>query len=244
MGRVNKNKDIIKAIALVATIVSGAIFMSFAILKPKKIKEIVSSSPYLFGIDVSHYQGHINWDKVSRGKRSIHYAIIRSTMGRDGKDLTFQYNWKEAKRHRIIRGAYHYYRPNENSFEQFNNFASTVVLRNGDLPPVLDVEEMSIYGVDNLRRGVLNWLRLAEQHYGVKPIIYTGRSFYDHYLKGYIDDYPLWIAAYSGKHRVNDMNWVFHQFTEWVYVEGITTNVDGNDFNGTREDLERLVVRY
>ena len=86
-------------------------------------------------------------------------------------------------------------------------------------------------------------MRLAEQAYGVKPMIYTGLSFYNHVLKGHVENYPIWIAAYSGKHRVKNTDWMFHQFTEKVIVNGIREYVDGNDFNGTLEDLKKMTLK-
>jgi GH25 family lysozyme M1 (1,4-beta-N-acetylmuramidase) len=83
---------------------------------------------------------------------------------------------------------------------------------------------------------------LAEKEYGVKPLIYTGLTFYTHNLTGYVDDYPLWIAAYSGKHRLKNVNWTFHQFTENVTVKGVRTAVDGNDFKGDLEDLKKMCL--
>ncbi len=197
-------------------------------------------SNHTFGIDVSHYQGHIKWNEVKKSHHPIEFVFIRATMGKDGVDEQFERNWEEAKRVAYIRGAYHYYRPNENSTEQFTNFKQQVTLESGDLPPVLDVEAMSSLGRDNLRKGVKNWITLCEQHYGQKPIVYTGRTFYLHNLVGSVDGCPLWIAAYSGKHRVKDLNWTFHQFTERVRVRGIRGTVDGNDFNGKREELLRI----
>lgn len=204
----------------------------------------ISSSPYLFGIDISHYQGYINWTEMATSHHPIEYVFIRATMGQDGKDLRFRENWIKAKQHNYIRGAYHYYRPNENSTLQFQNYSEDVNLIDGDFIPILDIEKESLYGMDNLRAGVLNWLQLAEQEYGVKPLVYTGLTFYLDNLKGYIDDYPLWIAAYSGKHRVQGVNWTFHQFTEKAIVKGIKTTVDGNDFNGNLNDLNRLLIRH
>lgn len=163
-------------------------------------------------------------------------------MGIDGKDKQFNRNWRETKKRGYLRGAYHYYRPNEKSTDQFQNFSTKVMLDEGDLPPVLDVEEIGRYGSDNLRKGVLNWLKLAEQHYGVKPILYTGRTFYDTHLKGHVDDYPLWIASYTSKEPLAHVNWDFHQFTEKVKVTGIRTTVDGNDFRGTLVDLKKFCV--
>ena len=118
-----------------------------------------------------------------------------------------------------------------------------VKLETGDFIPILDIEKESIFGRKNLRKGILNWLRLAEETYGVKPMIYTGLSFYNHILKGYVDNYPIWIAAYSGKHRVKNTDWMFHQFTEKVIVNGIREYVDGNDFNGTLDDLKKMTLK-
>ena len=199
---------------------------------------------YVFGIDVSKYQGEIDWSQVGT-HHPIEFVFIRSTMGKNGKDVFFQRNWKGAQEEGFIRGAYHYYRPNENSTQQFENFASVVKLESGDFVPVLDIEEEGDFGRDNLRMGVLNWLLLAEEVYGVKPIIYTGLNFYKHVLQGYVDDYPLWIAAYSGgKARVKNIPWTFHQFSDNVRVNGITENrVDGNDFYGSRSELDSFRIR-
>ncbi len=204
----------------------------------------LSESEYTFGIDVSHYQGTINWDQVRKSHHPVKFVFIRATMGHNGKDGQFRRNWRSAKARGYVRGAYHYYRPNENSGAQFRNFAASVKLDSGDFVPVLDVEQPSKFGKDNLRQGVINWLRLAEKHYGVKPIVYTGRNFYKVYLKGYVNGYPLWIASYSGKHRLAGIDWTFHQFTEKVKVRGIRGTVDGNDFNGSYEDLGRLCVKF
>jgi len=197
-------------------------------------------SEYIFGIDISHYQGHINWNNVERSKHPIKFVFIRSTMGSFAKDKKFRRNWKKAKKHDLIRGAYHYYRPNENSTKQFENFKSSVRLGKGDLPPVLDVEVESKKGRAYLRKGVKNWLKLAEEHYGVKPIIYTGSNFYKHVLKGHVDGYTLWIADYNGK--PHNVDWHFHQFTDQVRVKGILHYVDGNNFRGKVQDLRGLCL--
>ena len=203
----------------------------------------ISNTEYTFGIDISHYQGKINWDKVKTSSHPIEFVFIRATMGKNRKDSKYLENWNNAQKHNYVRGAYHYYRPNENSTKQFNSFKSVVRLEPGDFIPILDIEKESIFGRKNLRKGILNWLRLAEEAYGVKPMIYTGLSFYNHILKGYVDNYPIWIAAYSGKHRVKNTDWIFHQFTEKVIVNGIREYVDGNDFNGTLEDLKKMTLK-
>jgi lysozyme len=203
----------------------------------------ISRSKYLFGIDISHYQGRINWSELKTTHHPVQYIFIRATMGVDGKDSRFRENWDNAKKHGYLRGAYHYYRPNENSTQQFANFSAMVKLEKGDFVPILDVEQHSKFGNESLRKGVLNWLKLAEQKYGVKPVVYTGLNFYNSVLKGHINDYPLWIAAYSGKDRVKNVNWTFHQFTEQVRIKGIQANVDGNDFNGDLADLMNMCIK-
>ena len=90
------------------------------------------------------------------------------------------------------------------------------------------------------RIGILNWLKLAEAKYGAKPIIYTGLSYYNDFLKGHVDDYPLWIASYSDNSKLKTIDWKFHQFSEKMVVNGIESLVDGNYFNGSLEDLLML----
>jgi GH25 family lysozyme M1 (1,4-beta-N-acetylmuramidase) len=206
-------------------------------------KAAMIPSHYVFGIDFSGYQGRVDWNGIDGSKHPIEYVIVRSTMGADGLDSQFRRNWEQAGLHGYIRGAYHYYRPYENSGKQFSNYATVVVLEPGDLPPILDIEQLSPYGQDNLRRGVLNWLKLAEEHYGVSPILYTGRHYYRRHLKGHVEGYPLWIASYSPKWKLRRIDWTFHQFSDRVRVSGIGDRVDGNDFNGTLEELKALCIK-
>ena len=197
-----------------------------------------------FGLDISHHQGYIDWDSVAASKHPIQFIFIRATNGTRILDREFHRNWEESRGKSFLRGVYHYYRPSQNSTNQFNFFKSHVYLRKGDLPPVLDMEENSWFGRDNLLRGVKNWLALAENHYGVKPINYTNRDFYLRYFNTKdFKPYHFWIAAYSGRQRVADIPWTFHQYTEQMYVKGIEGKVDGDDFNGDRKALEKLTIR-
>jgi lysozyme len=201
---------------------------------------LADDQTYCFGIDVSQYQGQINWDEVLLTKHPLRFAMARATMGRNGRDVQFVQNWDALKRVGLQRGAYHYYRPFENSTEQANNFIANVSLVKGDFPPVLDIEHMSPLGPANLRKGVQNWLRIIENHYHCKPIVYTGRYFYERYLKGSINGYPLWIASYGPHHKVAHLPWTFYQFSEKMVVHGIETYVDGNFFQGGLPKLRNL----
>lgn len=197
-----------------------------------------------FGLDVSQYQGNILWDSVEISEHAIQFVFIRSTYGANKLDPKFKQNWKGSSKRKFLHGVYHYYRPNQNSLLQFEFFKRHVILSKGDLPPVLDIEENSRFGKDNLLKGIKNWLQLAENHYGVVPIIYTNRDFYLRYFTSKeFERYHFWIAAYSGRSRISNLPWTFFQFTEKMKVKGIVGNVDGNDFNGKREALEELTIK-
>lgn len=195
-----------------------------------------------FGIDISHYVGTVDWDRLESGKGPIEFVFMRSTMGSTHSDENFCQNWQKAGEKGVVRGAYHYYRPQENSARQFRNYARHVTLAKGDFPPILDIEKHSPYGVENLRRGILNWLRLAEEHFGVKPVIYTGAKFYEEVLHGHVQGYILWIASYNPDIRMEYIDWSFHQYTNRLRVGGVREYVDGNHFRGSVDQLKALCI--
>jgi len=197
------------------------------------------------GIDVSEYQGTIQWDQVRFVENTfpLAYVFIRATAGVDKVDNQFENNWREAKKNTIIRGAYHYYRPNENSIAQAENFIKTVRLQKGDLPPVLDIESTATnQPIDSLKAGIRRWLEIVDAHYKVRPIIYTGENFYNAFLKDDFSGYTFWIANYN--FFVEDMkdDWLFWQFTEKSSIQGIQGNVDVNIYNGTPKMLNYMRV--
>lgn len=186
----------------------------------------------VFGIDVSNYQGRINWAKVKKDKHKVKFVIIRSTMGDNRRDGKYYTNLAGARRQGFIVGAYHYYDPNENSVLQANNYLNTVKLKKDDIIPIVDLERLSrVQNKKNLKAGLKNWLKIVEKRYGVKPILYTGYDFYKSHLAKDFSRYPLWIAAYSYHKRkakiVRESE--IHQFSEKVTIFGIKGKVDGND---------------
>lgn len=212
-----------------------------------RIYEIVSRHKNkVFGIDVSHYQGKINWDSLQKGNKDfpLNFVFIRATAGDNGTDSRFKTNWKEAGAHGFIKGAYHYYRPNENSLKQAENFIDKVKLQKGDLPPVLDIEQIpSEQSMDSLKSGLKRWLDKVEKHYGMKPIIYTGESFYTDFLRKEFIGYDLWIANYSFFAEEIRPEWLFWQFTDKASVNGIEGNVDINIYNGSLTGLKAMCAK-
>ena len=197
------------------------------------------------GLDVSEFQGKIDWALVETMETHypIEFVFIRATAGNDRVDDRFEENWLGAKNRKIIRGAYHYYRPNENSLEQARLFIKTVQLKKGDLPPVLDIEKLPKgQSLDSLKVGLRRWLNAIEAHYKVKPIIYTGEKYYDDFLKEDFSDYLFWIANYNFYREKIGEDWLFWQFTEKASVTGIKGNVDVNIYNGDAEQLRFITV--
>lgn len=196
------------------------------------------------GIDVSEYQGKINWQEVNyvEGNFPIRFVFIRATVGKDKVDGEFENNWKASKA-TLIRGAYHYYRPNENSLEQANNFIKNVTLQKGDLPPVLDIEAMpKNQSIDSLKVGLKRWLTKVDAHYKVKPIIYSNEKYYEAFLKDEFKGYTFWIANYNFFTENIQDDWRFWQFTEKSSVPGIKGNVDLNIYNGSSKMLQYLTL--
>jgi lysozyme len=200
----------------------------------------------IHGIDVSRYQQDISWEAVremSVGDVKIGFAFIKATEGIGNTDPFFKKNWRKIKKAGIVRGAYHYFIASKDGRSQAKNFIRKVELESGDLPPVLDVEQSFGSSPEKIRREISAWLQTAETYYGVKPIIYTYIDFYEHNLKGYFDDYPLWVAHYLQPHQPRiTRDWTFWQHSESGHVNGIISRVDFNVFNGDSNSFRALLV--
>lgn len=198
-----------------------------------------------FGLDVSQYQGDIDWTKMNMvyDIYPINFVFIRSTMGGFNKDKKFNENWIGAKQNNLIRGAYHFYRPDENSTAQAQNFIQQVKLETGDLPPVLDIETMPrTQSMERLIEGLKNWCTLVEEHYEIKPIIYTSDKYYENFLKAHFEGYIIWIANYNFFVENMKPHWQFWQFTEKGQIKGTKYNVDVNIYDGTVDGLKNLTL--
>jgi lysozyme len=190
------------------------------------------------GIDVSHWQGAIDWRAVEAG--GIAFAFAKATEGATHTDPAFAANWAGMGGTRIIRGAYHFFRPQTDPAAQAAHFLRTVQLGASDLPPALDVEVTD--GVDRatLVGRVLAWLDAVEQGTGKRPIVYTYQNFHDTHLAGSLAGYPLWIARYGGT-PPSVPGWRFWQYSDAGSVSGIPAAVDLDWFNGSEAELRTFV---
>ncbi|MBR6629344.1 MAG: glycoside hydrolase family 25 protein [Bacteroidaceae bacterium] len=198
------------------------------------------------GIDVSHHQGEIDWEAVKATDKQeypICFVFMKATEGGDHKDRLFVDNFRQAREVGLVRGAYHFYNPNTDPIRQADFFISQVKLETGDLAPVLDIERKP-RNKAQLQADLVKFLNRLEQHYGVKPIIYTSYKYRLHYLDTpELSSYPLWIAHYYVDALSYDGPWQFWQHTDYGTVPGIEENVDLNVFNGSWNDLLRYTLK-
>lgn len=200
----------------------------------------------VFGVDMSHYQGDINWGQFRNITTAVpaSFVILRATMGSDSRDRHFKKYWKQARQRGIVCGAYHFFRPDEPGLLQAQNFIRHVRLKAGDLPPVVDVEhEPKKTTISKMVAELQVFVDAVEKQYGVKPIIYSGDWFYrTHLSSGQFDDYPVWIANYNFLWKPKNKKWIIWQFTDTGRIEGVDEMVDLNVFRGTRAQFDSVRI--
>ena len=198
----------------------------------------------LHGIDVSHYQGRINWDVVAQ-QPNVHYVYIKATEGVKTIDDRYEYNFRECKRVGLKVGSYLFFRPHLSARAQFDPSCAIVDTKSRDLLPLIDAE--AIKGVSFLvfQQRLLELCSLFEKEYGVKPLIYTGRNFYNRNIHGNprLSEYKYFIASYSldePELNGND-DYLLWQYSATGRVSGIRGNVDMSRFVGKHHLSEILI---
>lgn len=195
------------------------------------------------GIDVSAFQGSINWKQVAAD--GISFAWIKATEGTTITDSAFGTSYRDAKNAGILRGAYHFARPGAGSaHDQAQQFVSVVQASGGfdQLPPVLDVEDDGGLSPDALATWIEDWMSIVKATAGSQPILYTYTSFADSHLNAALSNTPLWIASYQvnqPKDTSGWTHWTFWQYSDTGAVRGITGHVDLDVYAGTASDLQK-----
>lgn len=201
----------------------------------------------IHGIDVSKYQQSIAWEEVKAmqvERIQLGFTFIKATEGIGNVDGQFYRNWKKAKQAGMIRGAYHFFIGSKDGRMQAENFIHKVNLQAGDLPPVLDVEQLNGNNIITLRKEIKEWLAVAENYYRVKPIIYTNVDFYNRCLGSEFDEYPLWVAHYYQPQQPRiKRGWMFWQHSDEGRVNGIISKVDFNVFAGDSLQFRNILIQ-
>jgi len=203
------------------------------------------------GIDVSHYQGHVDWATVAGGGERFGFA--KASEGASVPDPYFSDNWSGMKAAGLLRGAYHFFHPSADPQAQANNFLSrlaaanggTPLLAPGDLPPALDMEVTDGVAAAALLASATAWLQTVGTATGRRPIVYSYPSFWRNTLGNPKDlaGFPLWIAHYNVASPIVPggwTNWVIWQFDKQP-VAGVSSQpTDLDAFSGTIDDLQKL----
>lgn len=236
-----KKKLLIAGIAVVLIAVLGATLLYSGVLllnHPSRSRFPVR------GVDVSSYQGEIDWPVLAG--QGIDFAFIKATEGSGLVDNRFSYNWQHATQTDLLVGAYHFFSYDSAGATQAQNFIETVPVTPGMLPPVVDIE---FYGgnhnnppsKDQVLPILNEFLSILEAHYGVRPILYVTDLSYELYIEGGYEDYLIWARSMLGRPRLSDgRQWDFWQYSNRGRLKGYTGDerfIDLNVFNGTKEQL-------
>ncbi len=203
---------------------------------------VCPSPQTLQGVDVTSYNGVVDWNQVESS--GVSFALVRAADGLYA-DPNFANNYAGAKAANLIRGAYQFFRPEQDPVAQANLLLQAIgTLGPGDLPPTLDVEVTEGVGSATIVYGVQTWANKVQMATGRAPIIYTTSSFWASigYPKGFASS-RLWIASWGV--TCPDVPspwyaWVFWQYTDSATVPGIATPVNADEFDGDLAALQAL----
>ena len=198
----------------------------------------------VWGVDVSAYQGNVDWTELRR--QGVEFAFIKATEGSGMADRCFEENWKNAQTAGVPAGAYHFFSYDSPGETQAENFMAQVPVTPGALPPVVDIE---FYGDkaqnppdrETVREILDPLLERLESHYGQKPILYVTYRTYKLYIQGEYEDYSLWVTR--PLLAPLDKDWTFWQYSHSARLsgyEGKEERIDLNVFRGSLEELKAL----
>jgi len=244
----SSRSKILFPLILILLIGSCVAYLYFDIYKPIQRKKVVqhflSERPANYtsvGIDVSHHQGKINWEKLFKKYQYdtiVQFVYCKATEGSDHLDREFQYNRSKLLELGIRNGAYHFFTFSSSPEDQAKHFLSQWKTNESDLPPVLDIE---IEGPNDKEflKSIKIWLDYVENETGRRPVIYTSKHFYETKFKTQFLDYKFWVAAYSDTSFKFDDRIIHWQYTDKAKLSGIKGNIDANVsvlFNELKKD--------
>ena len=242
--RIKKIKSII--IIIFAIISCGFIILAGLIYNGIVLMNNPSSNSYpVRGIDVSTYQGDIDWETLAAN--DISFAFIKATEGSSLIDPHFAFNFEKAQKCGIAVGAYHFFSYDSSAETQAKLFIDTVSPFDGMLPPVIDLEFYGNYEKEPPSREYVDkelgiMLDMIEDHYGLKPIIYATEKSYELYLSNAYSEYDIWIRdVYFNPILSDGREWTFWQYTNRERFDGYNGKekyIDVNVFNGSSEDFK------
>lgn len=200
------------------------------------------------GVDVSSYQGDINWPVLAT--QNISFAFIKATEGSTSVDDNFEYNYIQAQKTNLRIGAYHFFSYDSSGKTQADNFIATVKKCENMLPPVIDVEfygdkEKNMPKKSDVKEQLDALINALEIHYKLKPIIYATKKSYSLYISGAYETYDIWIRDVITTPFLSDgREWTFWQYTDRMRLNGYKGKeeyIDMNVFSGSETEFSNYV---
>lgn len=241
-----------KILILICVVILILAFLIFLLLNGIIIPTKLEAEKYeIKGIDVSEYQGTIDWKKIEN--QGINFAFIKATEGSKSKDNCFDFNYKEIKNTNLLLGIYHFFSFESSGYEQYVNYKNVVGKIEDDddiFLPIIDVEYYGKYKrnnvhKENFKKELQEMLGELEKTYRIKPFIYTTTAFYNDYIKNEFKNYDIWIRnIYQKPVLEENREWKFWQYTGKGRLNGYEGEewfIDLNVFNGTKENFDNYI---
>lgn len=227
----NKARNIaIAIIAAAALSIFG--FATWRVIQARRPHVDVERSRYpVIGVDLSAHNGNVDFARVAAS--GVDFVFLKATEGTDFRDPKFADNYVSARKAGLKVGAYHFFRFNKDGYDQGRNLLETVDSLDLDLPLAIDIEDTGNpegYTADDIGTA-LRGMIIALEGSRHKVIIYTNKKGYDRYIRGRLDEMPVWICSFTNPPTHTD-NWLLWQHSHRSRVDGISGEVDLNTFNG------------
>lgn len=195
------------------------------------------------GVDVSHYQGIIDWDIL--GNQGVIFAYIKATEGSSHVDECFLENWKQAPNSGIIAGAYHFFSFDSPGKDQAEHYIDIVEKYDGMLPPAIDVEYYADKKVnppnpEDVQRELQILVDELQNFYGMKVVVYSTEEIWNEYLKGHFNENPIWIRNIFTTPGIEE-KWTFWQYSNRGRLKGYSGDesfIDLNVFYGNKNEWD------
>lgn len=206
---------------------------------PHDWEGIAPSRYAVHGVDVSRWQGSINWSQAAGA--GVAFAYVKATEGGDLLDPLFEEHSSGARQAGIALGAYHFYYHCTDAETQARWFIKNAPRRRGGLPPLLDIEFTPTSPTcrtppspADVRKNITTFLRIVGAHYGTRPLVYTTVDFWEANDLQRLNE-EFWLRSVAGhpSETYPGTRWKFWQYSGTGRVPGVETDIDLNAFNGS-----------
>ena len=185
------------------------------------------------GLDVSHWNGSINYRMVAES--GIEIVYMKASEGSDFVDYTLETNYYNAKAQGLLTGFYHFFRPSTeaDALTEARHFVNTIINFDPDCRLTLDIEVADGLSNATITNLCIIFLEEVKRLTGLDVVVYTNTTFAREHLNKEISIYPVWIADYDvimpGYNGIWD-SWIGFQYSETGSIAGVSGNVDLNLF--------------